>query len=590
MSIGSWKTICFYVVVLATVFSCANIVRPSGGDKDSEGPKLIGVVPHPGARNFIGKEVVFYFDEFLKPGNYSKEVFISPIPKIRPEITIFNKKLTVRFREPLRENTTYVITLGTEIKDFNEGNNMASSYTYAFSTGDEIDTLEVGGMVSSAWTGKGEDEMTVMLFAADDLVGDSIFGKQPVYVVETDKAGAFKFRYLAEGKYRVYAVRDIDNDFSYGQASELLALTADPFLDLADSATRKKPIVMQSYKGDAEGITVKNVRWANDNVVHVEFNDEPRDSLQGKFLKLQLADSTGDKLLDVKTLRYRKYDRKHLYFVSPHPRSQNWDVIFTNLSDSLGISSDTIITLTKESMAKEDRGRFFESPYFSPEKSTLVFPALYQTQYILDSGMVKVKDSLGKELNVNVIGGELDLLVVLNALPDPKMKYTVHIDSSFEFMGGKGIDSTLKSNFSFPDPAAFGSISGTIVGDSSKPGMKYVVILTGPPIRASSKKEAGVDWTCRLTGPGPFSVDYMPAGTYRVRIIEDTDGNGYMTPGSLFPYRLPEKVLNALPTIEIKGNWDLKNHKILAVETEGKDKKLKANAAETEVPGVRPGK
>ena len=118
-----------------SLWSCANIGRPSGGDKDSEGPEVIGVLPYPGTLFFNYKEIVFHFDEFLKPGSYKDEIFISPVPTVDPEVIVKNKTLTIKFLAPLRDNTTYVVSLGTGIIDFNEGNKMEKSYTYAFSTG-----------------------------------------------------------------------------------------------------------------------------------------------------------------------------------------------------------------------------------------------------------------------------------------------------------------------------------------------------------------------------------------------------------------------------------------------------------------------
>ncbi|HEX2898763.1 MAG TPA: Ig-like domain-containing protein, partial [Bacteroidia bacterium] len=191
------------VAVAAMTFSCANIGRPNGGEKDSEGPEVIGVVPYPGTLNFSSDEVVFYFDEFLKPGNYRKEIFISPVPSEDPEIIIKNKTLKIKFKAPLRDSTTYVVTLGTGIVDFNEGNKMTKGYTYAVSTGSVLDSLKFSGSVNDMWTGAGEKEMKVMLFPADELEGNDIKDKRPEYVAVTDNDGRFDFQFLAPGSYKI---------------------------------------------------------------------------------------------------------------------------------------------------------------------------------------------------------------------------------------------------------------------------------------------------------------------------------------------------------------------------------------------------
>lgn len=577
-----------FVMLAGLVSACANMGKPSGGEKDSRGPEILGVIPPPGARNFMEKEVVFYFDEFLKPGNYSKEVFISPIPKVRPEVLILNKKLTIRFKEPLLENTTYVITLGKEIKDFTEGNEMARSFTYAFSTGAELDTLSFGGKVESAWGGKGEDGMTVLLFPESDISGDSIFGKRPVYAFETDNTGSYTFQYLRAGRYKVYGVRDVDNDFSYSQPKEILALAANPLIDLNDSAARSKPVMMYSFTPDAAPPVVKNVKWANDRLVHVEFGEEVLQSGGLNAMQISVQDSNGSNRLIVNDWRFKAGDGKHLYFISPVSRKNRIDVAFNGVSDSLGHRMDTILRLSPDAMVKEDKGKNFETPVFIASSSELILHSFYPMAGRIDSMSCFIKDSAGMKLKAVPSVQGMSLTFKVLEKPDPAKRYIIVLDTGFQLVGAPNVDTSLKVPFVFPDPLKFGSLSGVVEGDSAKPGMKYIVILSGPPIPSANKKEKAKNWSMRLSGPGPFSIPSLPAGTYQVMVIEDADGNGYLTPGSIHPYRLPEAMITGIPPIEVKGNWELKNQKIICKKP-AQDSKLKGSMLN---PGdaVAPGK
>jgi hypothetical protein len=222
-----------------------------------------------------------------------------------------------------------------------------------------------------------------------------------------------------------------------------------------------------------------------------------------------------------------------------------------------------------------------EQPIFFPENSQFFIRSFQPLSPQIDTAQCRIVDSTGKQLKTVSIGNGYSLSVNLSELPDMKQKYTLWIDSTLRLENGKLLDTTLKFALDFPDPTSFGSVSGTIVGDSTKPDMKYVVIITGPPIPGRTKKESSTTWSRRIPGPGPFAIDYMPAGSYRISVIEDADGNGSLTPGSLIPYRMPERMFTNLPALEIKASWDLKNHKIHVIAS-GKGKSGSMKGGEDE--------
>jgi Bacterial Ig-like domain len=574
----TWTSRLVWTALATVLFSCANIVPPSGGQKDEEGPVLLGVVPYPGARNFDGTEVTFYFNEFLKAGNYNKEVFISPVPTTQPSIYVHNKRLVVAFKDALRENTTYVITLGKGIRDNTEGNALKDPVTYAFCTGDVLDTMSFKGNVINASTGRGEEEMTLLLFPEDEIKGDSILGIKPLYVVETDEYGKFDFRYLQKGRYKLYGVKDIDNNFMYNQPKEPLALAANPLIDLTDSAALGKPIELLSFVPDDAPMQVRAVRWANDFTLHVEFGEAVRDSFQGRRLALHMTDTSGRDSVAFAAMRFKDQDRSQLFIAAPRKRIKDYEVVLRNVLDSLGLAIDTTVLVKKDNLARDYRNRWFDAPIFRPELSGVILPAFFALPSRIEEKQLRIVDSLGKVLQTKTTVRGMEAFLAFKKLPDPSQPYFVEVKPGIALPDGKALDTTLRFPIRFPAPETFAGISGTIEGDSSKPGLSYVVVIKGKSVEAPAAQPAAGGgkggsktaekpkvWTRVLYGPGPFSLEYVPAGTYEVIAIEDVNGDGALTPGSLQPYRLPERAITAIAPIEVKGNWDMKNYVIRCV-------------------------
>ena len=131
---------------------CANIIPPTGGPRDSIPPLLVAVTPKDSSENFNAKKVTFYFNEFVVVDNVHDNLVVSPVPKQEPLIEYKLRTVTIKIKDTLEENTTYAYDFGNAIKDNNEGN-ILKNFTYVFSTGAHIDSLELSGQVLIAQTG-----------------------------------------------------------------------------------------------------------------------------------------------------------------------------------------------------------------------------------------------------------------------------------------------------------------------------------------------------------------------------------------------------------------------------------------------------
>lgn len=201
--------------------ACASIGSPEGGPRDYTPPQVLKSSPEPGTLNFKGQKVEIVFDEIVNLKDQQKKVIISPAPKTQPLIRTVGRKVTVEFREPLLENTTYVIDFSNAIEDNNEGNQL-DGYSFAFSTGDEIDTLAVSGIVLRA---KDLEPMQHVIVGLHSNLDDTAFTHVPLErVSRTNDLGKFTVRNLKPGSYHVFALNDVDGDYRMARTEDIAFL------------------------------------------------------------------------------------------------------------------------------------------------------------------------------------------------------------------------------------------------------------------------------------------------------------------------------------------------------------------------------
>ena len=202
--------------------SCANTTQaPTGGKKDTIPPLIIDIKPLPGAVNvpLEGASFVFTFNEYVsikKPQN----IFLSPPLNRQPKSRMRGHNVIVSFEEPLEPNTTYTLSFTDAIADANEGN-MFPGYTYVFSTGERIDSMMVTGTVRDCNTLAPVKGATVLLHK--DHGDSAVFNHRPYAAVKTDDWGFFALPFIQDTLYRIYAIKDANNDNRYDPETETVA-------------------------------------------------------------------------------------------------------------------------------------------------------------------------------------------------------------------------------------------------------------------------------------------------------------------------------------------------------------------------------
>lgn len=246
---------------------CAQIGAPTGGPKDTLAPRLVSANPALQSVNFKGNRITLNFNEYVEVKEAQKNVLVSPYPKIAPTVDYKLRTVTVKLKDTLKPNTTYAINFGNAIVDVHEGNPY-TNFTYVFSTGPMIDSLELTGKVLLAETGKADSTLIAMLYRdADD---SAVQKRRPDYVANLNGDGSFRFVNLPAGIFKLYALKDGDGGKTYNAKFELFAFTDLP-VTVSSNTT---PVQLHAFamEKDTRGVTPTAPPKNNDKKLRYTFD------------------------------------------------------------------------------------------------------------------------------------------------------------------------------------------------------------------------------------------------------------------------------------------------------------------------------
>ncbi len=205
------KVIAIVIITLFTAINCANRgTGPQGGPKDTTPPKIQKTNPENGTLNYTNKSVTLFFDEIVLLESSSEKVVISPPQTKAATMKALGSKISVTLNDTLKENTTYTIDFSDAIVDNNEKNKL-DGYSFCFSTGDQIDTLKISGIVIDAST---LNPVSGILVGIHSNLEDSAFTSLPFdRITRTNSKGEFTVNNIKEGSYKLYALKDAGSNY-----------------------------------------------------------------------------------------------------------------------------------------------------------------------------------------------------------------------------------------------------------------------------------------------------------------------------------------------------------------------------------------
>ncbi len=270
----------YFSLLFLLTASCAQIGTLTGGEKDTEPPKVLKSTPKEQGRNFSGDKITITFDEFFQLENISS-VFLSSPPLLeKPEFKIKRKSLVIELQEKLRDTSTYTFMFGDAIKDFHESNKL-KNFNFVFSTGNNIDTMEVAGQVIDAKTHEKQKGMAVMLYR--NYNDSTPIKEKPDYIARTDTAGKFSINYIKTGKYRIFALKDNDANLNFNLPAERIAYLNSFIIPTVKTETKidsfKAGSVLHIGKQDTIGDTLR----ADTVIITEKYIYAPKDILLFSF-------------------------------------------------------------------------------------------------------------------------------------------------------------------------------------------------------------------------------------------------------------------------------------------------------------------
>ena len=547
-----------FLLILACLvcLSCAKQSSPMGGPTDEDPPKLISSLPADQSTAIQPEEIVLTFDEYVGLDNPGKGIVITPkINKDLVEFIALKNTITVLLKQELEDSTTYVFDFQKSVVDISE-RNPAEKLKLVFSTGNQIDSLNLSGKLRFAFSEGQEDYKNVLvgIYPLDDST--NVFTAPPYYLGQVDTLGQFNLSNLKAGAYRAYAWRDNNGNLKADFKSEDYDFLPDTLYlnpEKTDSA------YFNLAKADLTPIKILRTGNFGKNF-DVILNRNPLDrKVEIKGLGKDIFYVQGDK-------RLRFY-----------PKNPIQDSIPLRLSvqDSVGFSKDSLI------WAK------FPVSERKPEKLSLEVNSgknFYQTlkmELTFNKPIAQIRlDSLGikadslfipirKEMLSFADSSRRDVLRIQAFLPDSLESDLVTLfaaDSTFQDIEGEFNEKKVEANYrKLLRKNLADGISGEVLGTK---GPLLLQLVNG-------KKEVAYEQV--LKEGGKFSFSLLDPGTYSLRIIEDRNGNGIWDPSNYTQRKASERVFyyegeKQTRDLVIRGGWTLEDLIIQANPASGLQK------------------
>ncbi len=224
---GAIGRISFSILAASLLWACASVVPPSGGDKDEQPPQVVKSNPAMGQLNVNPRTIEVDFDERIAENNLKQELLISPSPGNDWSHTVKNRKLILQFPNGFPANKTISFKFREGIQDVTESNR-PKDLSLVFSTGKTLDSLMVSGKVISYPDLKPIQGATVGLFSISDTL--NLKKNKPNYFTITDKTGGFDIAFLPDSPFKIMAWSDANKNLTYEDRNEHLGFVTDTII------------------------------------------------------------------------------------------------------------------------------------------------------------------------------------------------------------------------------------------------------------------------------------------------------------------------------------------------------------------------
>ncbi len=514
----------------ALLYGCANRVAPAGGPKDITPPVLVTAHPENGSANFNNNSIELTFNEYVQLKELNKQLIVSPPIEPAPKISLRKKSIVISLPPSLQPNTTYTLNFGNSIADLNEGNPL-NGFRYVFATGSVIDSLTISGMVYDVIAGEAAKNALAIIYA--DTLADSLWLKiKPSYFARSDENGMFEIMNVSSGNYYALALADKNNNYIYDQPDEMTGFI-NGTVNAGDSASLRIGVSKQYPSRQ----TVKSTALIKPGKLVTVFARPARNLTwlfpYQEFEKVlvqqnEMADSvslyTIPAATDTVTITW--YENAQLIdTVRYQMRRGSADKALTELTSSV----TSVYPSRGNALAGETNPVInWQSPLVMLDTTKI---SLLKDSVVINAAY-RFTDSL--QTRLEIIGareaGNYQLLMLPGAVTDI---YGLTND-------------TLKSSYTIAHDRERGSIAFSVQFSGTDPKLLQLVNDKNEIIRQRSALNS-------LTG----IFNQVNPGTYRLRIITDTNNNGRWDAGDFRIRQQPEHVIYYTTPIVVRANWEV---------------------------------
>ena len=583
------------------VAACASIGRPEGGPRDEMPPVYVKSEPAIGALNYTNEKIVIEFDENVQVKDVMDKVVVSPAQKSMPSITANGRRVYVELKDTMLPNTTYTIDFSDAISDLNESNPL-DGFAVDFSTGDEIDSLCVSGMVFEA---RNLEPAQGMLVGVYSNLSDTAITTLPLErISKTNQLGQFTIRNLKPGTYHIFALNDINRDYHWDRSEDIafydidITPTSQPTeisdtlqaTDGSDSivvrqATMFLPndILLTWFNEGYKSQYLKDYKRADRRRITVDFA-APADSLpEITLLNGVLA---GKKLDECALLNTGEtQDTLEYWITAPELLAQDTVMaaaryMRTDTLQQLTWGTDTLKLILKENKSKEKKEKkgkkkdgeladslsqdstaqdslpqltFINVMMKTGSSHDINVPLLFEVPQPIDTFIL---DKIYFEMKRDTLWDTLPLPEIKRLNPTKLLDYKIEYSwvpgetycLSFDSAAVIGIynewNKGLRHEFTIKKEEEYSALYFNISGETEN---LIVELLSSSDEPIATSKV--------IDGTAEFR--YLKPGTYFARAFIDKNGNGEYDTGNMGDKLQPEEVYYYPKKLNLKKNWDV---------------------------------
>lgn len=539
---------------------CAVPVAPTGGPADTTPPAVVETNPGDGSTSVTATNLRVSFSEYVNESSFLRALAINPEPATRPEVSWSGRTATIAFREDLRSNTTYRITIDRELRDLN-GVSLRDPIVIAFSTGPEINRGQITGVVTNAATGLPVEGVDVFAYdapSAEDLpliypTSNAPEPVRPAYRTQTGRGGVFSLGYLATSDYLVVAVRDRNTNrvLDHGESA---GLPSHP--RIRASVAEPDSVHLTFARFDLQAPVVERARALSASRIAIQYDEPIVLETQSEATATPgwtVSDETGANRIPIRNV-----------------------FIDRGSTDNIIVVIDSVATSTTLATLRVTPGFVADSSGNVADPAPILVDGSSRRDTVA-TRVIGVAPVPAADDSVATLARFEPIIVELNEGLRPNEWLSLRLSLSGQRTGYAWSTLDGRSYHIVPDPAAGTATFGLEIDrrrvehpeDSAatywyrrlrdgETGSVSVIVETDEPVvvEVAPQRDDAQPIRAVAVDAGLYTVDGLRPGPYRVRAYLDLDGSGTWTPGSLHPFRPGEPLRWIADSLVVRSRFE----------------------------------